>query len=147
MSGAEKPTRGPGEPLAVPAAALVAEATALVPGISVDEAKALLESGAVQFVDIREPGEWSREGVIPGAQRAPRGMLEFWVDPASPYYRAALDDGRQLVLYCGSAWRSALAAATLTRMGRDDVTHLAGGFSAWRAGGGPIEEYPAGGQG
>ena len=94
------------------------------------------------FVDIREPQEWAREGILPGAYRAPRGMLEFWVDPASPYYRPALDDGRRLVLYCGSAWRSALAAAALRQMGRDDVTHVAGGFAAWRAAGYPIEPYP-----
>nr|WP_217652215.1 rhodanese-like domain-containing protein [Tessaracoccus bendigoensis] len=140
------PPREPGAPLSTSSAALVAEANALVPPISVDEAKSLVGSRDVLFVDIREPGEWEREGIIPGAHRAPRGMLEFWVDPDSPYYRPALDDGRRLLLYCGSAWRSALAAAALVRMGRTDVTHLAGGFSAWRAADGPVEEYPPGGQ-
>jgi rhodanese-related sulfurtransferase len=66
-------------------------------------------------------------------------MLEFWVDPESPYYKPELDDGRTLVLYCGSAWRSALAGAALRDMGRDDVMHMAGGFSAWKAAGLPIE--------
>lgn len=139
--------RGPGAPLSTTAAALVAEANALVPPICVEEARSLVGSRDVVFVDIREPGEWARDGIIPGAQRAPRGMLEFWVDPASPYYRPALDDGRRLVLYCGSAWRSALAAAALHRMGRTDVTHLEGGFAAWRAADGPVEEYSPGGQG
>ncbi|MFT3888940.1 MAG: rhodanese-like domain-containing protein [Arachnia sp.] len=133
--------RSPGEPLAVTAADLVAEANALVPPLSVSEAAALLDVDAVLFVDIRESKEQERLGTIPGAYRAPRGMLEFWVDPASPYYRPALDDGRRLVLYCGSAWRSALAAAALQRMGRDDVTHIDGGFSAWQAAGLPVTPH------
>lgn len=122
-------------------AALVEEANQIAPPIPLDEALALLGDDGVLFVDIREPQEWEREGILPGAYRAPRGMLEFWIDPASPYYRGALDDGRRLVLYCGSAWRSALAAASLKGMGRDDVTHVEGGFSAWKRAGHPIEEY------
>ena len=70
-------------------------------------------------------------------------MLEFWVDPASPYYRADLDSGKRLVLYCGSAWRSALAAQALHAMGFDDVTHVDGGFSAWKKAGLPITELLA----
>ncbi|MFT3662909.1 MAG: rhodanese-like domain-containing protein [Gordonia sp. (in: high G+C Gram-positive bacteria)] len=122
------------------AADLVAEANATVPPLSPAAAADLLDDESVRFVDIREPQEWAREGTIPGAYRAPRGMLEFWVDPASPYYRPALDDGRRLILYCGSAWRSALAAASLHRMGVD-VAHVAGGFSAWRAAGHPVAPY------
>lgn len=137
-------TRVPGSPLTLPVAELVARANAVVPPLPVDEAHSLLDDESTLFVDIREPQEWAREGIIPGAYRAPRGMLEFWIDPASPYYRPALDDGRRLVLYCGSAWRSALAAAALTQMGRDDVTHVAGGFTAWRAAGHPVEPYPSG---
>ncbi|WP_197512975.1 rhodanese-like domain-containing protein [Tessaracoccus coleopterorum] len=94
--------------------------------LPLDEACGLLGDDSTLFVDIREPQEWEREGIIPGAYRAPRGMLEFWIDPASPYHRPVLDDGRRLVLYCASAWRSALAVATLREMGRDDVTHIAG---------------------
>ena len=122
-------------------AALVEEANKIAPPIPLDDACALVGDDTVLFVDIREPQEWEREGTLPGAYRAPRGMLEFWTDPSSPYYRPALDDGRRLVLYCGSAWRSALAAAALIGMGRDDVTHVAGGFSAWETAGHPIEEY------
>ena len=116
-------------------------ANEIVPPISLEEAVALLGDDGVLFVDIREPAELERLGTIPGAYRAPRGMLEFWVDPASPYYREALDDGRRLLLFCGSAWRSALAAEALHRMGREDVTHVAGGFSAWAKAGHPVEAF------
>lgn len=134
-------SRQPGSPLSAPVAVLVADANRIAPPIPLDEARDLLGDPAVLFVDIREPQEWEREGILPGAYRAPRGMLEFWADPESIYFRPALDDGRRLVLYCGSAWRSALAAAALVGMGRDDVTHVEGGFSAWKKAGHPIEEY------
>ncbi len=134
-------SRSPGERLPTSAAQLVADANRLVPPLPVEEARSLLTDPGVRFVDIREPQEWTREGIIPGAYRAPRGMLEFWVDPDSPYYRAGLDDGRRLILYCGSAWRSALAAESLNRMGFDTVSHVEGGFSAWRDAGYPIEPY------
>lgn len=130
--------RAPGEPLKRSAADLVDAANAMVPPLVLTDAEALLCDDRVLFVDIREPKELSREGMIPGAFRAPRGMLEFWVDPASPYYRPDLDSGRRLVLYCGSAWRSALAAKALHDMGIDDVTHVAGGFSAWKKAGLPV---------
>lgn len=136
--------RTPGTPLTKPVADLVADSDQLVPPLPLNEAVALLDDDSTLFVDIREPGEWAREGIIPGAYRAPRGMLEFWVDPDSPYYRPALDDGRRLMLYCGSAWRSALAAASLKRMGREDIGHIAGGFSAWRGAGHPVEPYQPG---
>ena len=136
--------RLPGTPLDHPVAELVADANKACPPISTEEAKALLGDESTLFVDIREPQEWARDGIIPGAYRASRGMLEFWVDPESPYYRPALDDGRRLILYCASAWRSALAASTLARMGVDDVTHIDGGFTAWREAGNPVEPYSRG---
>lgn len=132
--------RTPGAPLNRSAADLVDAANEVVPPLRLDDARALLGDDGVLFVDLREPRELEREGMIPGAYRAPRGMLEFWVDPASPYYRADLDSGRRLVLYCGSAWRSALSAAALHEMGFDDVTHLEGGFSAWKRAGHPVVE-------
>ncbi|MDO5504638.1 MAG: rhodanese-like domain-containing protein [Actinomycetia bacterium] len=132
-------SRNPGDPLPRSAKTLVEEASARVPSLSPAEVADLLDDPGHLIVDIRDPRELEREGTLPGAFRAPRGMLEFWVDPQSPYYKPALDDGRTLVLYCGSAWRSALAAATLHDMGRDDVHHLEGGFSAWKAEGRPIE--------
>ncbi|GAB3707617.1 rhodanese-like domain-containing protein [Corynebacterium nasicanis] len=135
--------RRPGEPLPVPAQELVARANARVRTLSLEEARELVDDPGHLFVDIRDPREWEAHGIIPGAFRAPRGMLEFWVDPQSPYFKPALDDGRTLVLYCGSAWRSALSAAALHDMGRTDVTHLAGAFSAWNKAGLPTEQYPA----
>ena len=128
-------TREPGTPLTRPSASLVEAAREEIRNISVEEAVGLLDDPDHQFVDIRDPRELAREGMVPGASKAPRGMLEFWVDPESPYYKASLDDGRTLVLYCGSGWRSALTAKTLQDMGFDSVAHLDGGFSAWKGSG------------
>lgn len=132
-------TRNPGEPLARSVKSMVAEASARVEALSPEHVHELLDDPGHLVVDIRDPRELERQGTLPGAFRAPRGMLEFWVDPESPYYKPALDDGRTLILYCGSAWRSALAAATLRDMGREDVVHLEGGFSAWTKAGLPVE--------
>lgn len=134
-------SRRPGDSLPTSVAELVAAANEVVPPIPVAKAQEMLHDESVLFVDIRESGEWKKLGVIPGAARAPRGMLEFWVDPDSPYYRESLDDGRTLLLYCGSAWRSALAAKSLREMGFDNVEHIEGGFAAWTEAGGPVEEY------
>lgn len=118
---------------------LLAEANAVVKTVPVEEAKALRGKDGVQFVDIRDPRELERDGMIEGALSAPRGMLEFWVDPESPYYKPALGDGQKsLILYCASAWRSALAAKTLTDMGMTNVSHLEGGFTAWKNAGGDV---------
>lgn len=135
-------TREPGAPLPVNSQALVAAANERVETIPLERAVELLDDPEWHFVDIRDPRELATLGTIPGAFRAPRGMLEFWVDPESPYYKPALDDGRRLLLYCGSGWRSALSAAALKQMGRDDVAHLAGGFTAWSKGEHPVEQLP-----
>jgi len=111
---------------------LVAEARGKIRNLSVDEAKARHGDDDVVFVDIRDIRELDREGMIPGAVHAPRGMLEFWVDPDSPYYREVFGSGKDFVLYCASGWRSSLAAATLQDMGMDRVSHLDGGFTAWK---------------
>lgn len=121
---------------------LVEEAAARVTALPPARVAELLDDPGHLVVDIRDPRELEREGMLPGAFRAPRGMLEFWVDPESPYYKPALDDGRTLVLYCGSAWRSALAAVALQDMGREDVAHLEGGFTAWKAAGLPVAPVP-----
>lgn len=121
---------------------LVAEATARIHTLSLAEAAAKLHDGDVVFVDIRDPRELEREGMIPGAFPATRGMLEFWVDPASPYYKDIFSQDKQFVLYCGSGWRSALAAATLVDMGMDRVAHVEGGFSAWKQADLPVAEKP-----
>ena len=125
------------------AKALVDEAMALIATRSIDEARALHERGEVLFVDLRDVRELEREGVVPGAVHAPRGMLEFWVDPESPYHREVFAPGRPLLLFCAAGWRSALATRTLMEMGLEDVAHIEGGFSAWKAAGAPVAAKPA----
>jgi len=121
---------------------LVREAMARILTLSLDEAKARLDDPGVVFVDIRDVRELEREGMIPGAFHAPRGMLEFWVDPDNPYYKPVFGSGKTFVLYCGSAWRSSLATATLQDMGLSPVCHLEGGFSAWKKAGYPLAQRP-----
>lgn len=133
-------TRQPGSPLPRNSRTLVAEANERIETIPVADADRLLDDDSILFVDIRDPRELEREGMVPGAFKAPRGMLEFWVDPESPYYKPALDTEKKLVLYCGSAWRSALSAAALKDMGFENVAHLEGGFSGWKKAGHPIAQ-------
>lgn len=122
---------------------MVDEATARIRTIPIDEAKTLLDAPDTLFVDIRDVRELEREGMIPGAFHAPRGMLEFWVDPESPYHKPVFASGKSFVLYCGGAWRSALAADTLQQMGLEPVAHLEGGFGGWKAAGAPVVPRPA----
>lgn len=111
--------------------------------LSASEAAALHGQPNVLFVDIREPAELAREGQVPGASLAPRGLLEFWVDPASEWHRPEFSQANvQLVLYCALGWRSALAAKTLQDMGVQRVSHVGGGFSAWKSAGAPVEKLP-----
>ena len=133
---------------------LVDDANARIATIPVDDAKALLGDPDVQFVDIRDVRELEREGMVPGAFHAPRGMLEFWADPDSPYFKPVFGQQRRFVLYCQSGWRSALAAAALQDMGLERVAHVAGGFHGWKSQGGEVAQkasrapapHPAGGQ-
>ena len=118
---------------------LVAEAMAEIETIPIAEAMRLLDDDGVLFIDIRDIRELNREGRIPGAVHMPRGMLEFWVDPASPYYREIFASGQKFVFFCAGAMRSALATQTLQRMGLEPVAHIEGGFGAWRDAGGPID--------
>ncbi len=92
------------------------------------------------LVDLRDVREVRREGRIPDSYHAPRGMLEFWVDPESPYHHEALSSADRLVLYCNLGWRSAMGAKALQDMGLRNVAHLGGGFDAWREQGGAVEE-------
>ena len=98
------------------------------------------QSSGALLVDLRDVREVRREGKIPGSYHVPRGMLEFWVDPDSPYHRQALTSADRLVLYCNLGWRSALAARALQDMGITGVSHLGVGFDGWRSAGEPIEE-------
>lgn len=121
-----------------PAYELVAEALRRVQTIGVLEARELQKSPENLFVDIREASELEREGRIPGSVHVPRGTLEFLVDPESAYHRREFREGRPLVLYCQEGARSALAAATLMDMGIANVSHLDGGFSAWKKSGADV---------
>ena len=119
---------------------LIQNALAEIETLPVKKAQEILEDPNLVFVDIRDIRELEREGMSPNAFHAPRGMLEFWVDPNSPYYKPIFGEGKRLVLYCASAWRSALAAQTLQVMGVPNVCHLEGGFSAWKKAQLPIVE-------
>jgi rhodanese-related sulfurtransferase len=122
---------------------LIADAMSKIETLDLEQAKALQGDPETLFVDIRDVRELEREGMIPNAFHAPRGMLEFWVDPDSPYYKPELGSGKRLVLYCGSAWRSALAAEILVRMGVPRVCHIEGGFSAWKKAELPVAQKPS----
>ena len=118
---------------------LIERAEHNIESISVDQAEALIGDNNTVFVDIRDIRELQREGKLPGATHAPRGMLEFWVDPDSPYHREIFAENKKFVFYCASAWRSALAADTLQEMGMKNVCHMGGGFTAWKEAGKPLE--------
>lgn len=124
--------------------ALVDEAMAQVRTYTVEEARARLGEPDVQFVDVRDVRELEREGVVPGAVHAPRGMLEFWVDPESPYHREVFAQDKEFILFCAAGWRSALATKTLQDMGLARVAHIDGGFGAWKRAGAPVAERSAG---
>src|ERR1700719_2871307 len=119
--------------------ALVAEADAVVPALEVAEARDWLGKEDVVFVDLRDPREIEREGKMPGAFHCPRGMLEFWIDPESPYHKPIFGEDKRFVFFCAGGWRSALAAKTAIEMGLQPVAHLKGGFGAWKKAGGPTE--------
>jgi rhodanese-related sulfurtransferase len=119
--------------------ALVDEAMAQVKTYSVEQARAKMRDPQVQIVDIRDVRELG-PGTVVGSFHAPRGMLEFWVDPASPYFKPLFaDEGKEFVLFCGAGWRSALAAKTLQDMGMSNVAHIDGGYAEWVKQGAPTE--------
>lgn len=120
------------------AADLVATARARIAEVSTADLIAAVDDPNTVIVDIRDIRE-RQKGFIPGSVHAPRGMLEFWVDPDSPYYRDVFgQEGKRYVLHCASGWRSALATAALNDMGFD-ASHLRDGFSDWVKAGGPVE--------
>lgn len=121
---------------------LIADARAKIQTLSLEEAKAKLGDPNVVFVDIRDVRELEREGMIPNAFHAPRGMLEFWVDPESPYHKDVFSSGKEFVLYCQSAWRSSLATLALQEMGLSPVCHIDGGYKAWKEAGLPVTDKP-----
>ncbi|PVE23837.1 rhodanese [Microvirga sp. KLBC 81] len=119
---------------------LLKEASAKIQTLPTQEAMALHGREDVVFVDLRDPRELEREGRIPGAVHCPRGMLEFWIDPESPYHKPVFAQDKTFVFFCAAGWRSALSAATVQDMGLKPVAHIEGGFTAWKKAGGPVEE-------
>jgi rhodanese-related sulfurtransferase len=121
------------------AAGLVSAAKQRIENLTPDEVAAELAAGDVTLIDIREPEERASSGAIAGAVHAPRGMLEFYADPTSPYHRPEFETDRRIVLYCASGGRSALATDMLRQLGYANPAHLDGGFKAWTAAGQPVE--------
>ena len=118
---------------------MLAEANAEIETIPPADAARKFPADGVVLVDLRDPREREREGKIPGAFHCPRGMLEFWIDPASPYAKPIFQEDKKFVFFCAGGWRSALAAQTAQKMGLQPVAHLGGGFEAWREAGGVVE--------
>jgi rhodanese-related sulfurtransferase len=118
---------------------LLAEANAEIETLPVQDAVSLLGQPDVVFVDLRDPREMDREGKVPGAFACTRGMLEFWIDPESPYAKPVFAEQKRFVFFCAGGWRSALAAKTAQDMGLGSVAHIDGGFAAWKSAGAPVE--------
>src|SRR5258708_6170651 len=122
---------------------LLAEAEAQIETLTVGQAIAEHGKDNVVFVDLRDPRELDREGKMPGAFPCTRGMLEFWIDPESPYHKPIFAEDKRFIFFCAGGWRSALAAKTANEMGLDDVAHVEGGFSAWKKAGGRADRLGA----
>ena len=118
---------------------LIAEAESEIETIAAEDAKTLVDDKNTILVDLRDIRELWNTGTIPGAVHAPRGMLEFWVDPESPYHREVFSSGKKLVFFCAAGWRSALATKVMQEMGVEPVAHIGGGFKAWEEAEGPVE--------
>ena len=119
--------------------ALIDEADAEIETISAADCIKLASDQGVVIVDIRDPREIEREGKIPGAFSCTRGMLEFWIDPESPYHKDVFAQDKKFVFFCAGGWRSALAAKTAHDMGMKPVAHMRGGFGEWKKSGKPVE--------
>lgn len=121
---------------------LLENANSSIATLDAAEVRSLMDRGEIVLVDLRDIRELEREGQIPGAVHCPRGMLEFWIDPESPYHKPIFSEPHRFVFYCGSGWRSALSTKTAQDMGLAPVAHLGGGFKAWREAGFPVEVVP-----
>ena len=120
--------------------AMLDEALLQIKTYTIEEIKAKFQSANVQMVDVRDIRELTHSGTMPGSVHAPRGMLEFWVDPASPYFKPIFGhEDSEYILYCAAGWRSALTAKTLQDMGMTNVAHMDGGFEEWLKAGGVTE--------
>ncbi|HUN99962.1 MAG TPA: rhodanese-like domain-containing protein [Bradyrhizobium sp.] len=121
--------------------AMIEEADSEIETLSAAEAIRIANNDDVVIVDIRDPREIERDGRIPGAFSCTRGMLEFWIDPNSPYAKPIFQQDKKFVFHCAGGLRSALAAKTAQDMGLKPVAHIGGGFAAWRDAGGPVEKW------
>ncbi len=121
---------------------MVESAKAEITELTAADMIAKAKDPGIVMVDIRDPRELERDGRIPGAFHATRGMLEFWIDPASPYYKPVFGEDKQFVFFCAGGLRSVLAAKTAQDMGLKPVAHMIGGFGAWKTAGGEIETGP-----
>lgn len=119
--------------------ALLEDAEKRIQSVEPARAMAMANDPSVLIVDLRDIREIEREGRIPGSFHAPRGMLEFWIDPESPYFKPVFGEARKFIFQCASGWRSILAADIAQRMGLSPVFNLTGGFSAWKEAGGAVE--------
>jgi rhodanese-related sulfurtransferase len=129
-------------PLKTSSATLVANARARISEVDTGDAIAMASDPNVVIVDIRDIRERQRSGYIPGSVHAPRGMIEFWVDPDSPYFKPVFSQPDKTYLFhCASGWRSALTVAALQDMGFE-ASHLRDGFSTWAEHGGPVQHDP-----
>jgi rhodanese-related sulfurtransferase len=120
---------------------LIDNALAEVETLEIEEAENFLEDDDAMFVDLRDPRELEREGKIPNALHAPRGMLEFWVDPTSPYHKEAFASDKRIIFYCQSGWRSALATKAVQDMGLERVCHIGDGYRGWKDSGAATEDF------
>ena len=118
---------------------LVAQAESQIETIAPEAVMGFVGNPDYVLVDLRDPRELEREGKMPGAFHCPRGMLEFWIDPASPYAKPMFQQDKKFVFFCAAGWRSALAAKAAQDMGLKPVAHMSGGFGAWKAAGGAVE--------
>lgn len=123
--------------------AMIEDANACITTYTVEQIQARLDDPNLQLIDVRDVRELEREGIIPGAFHAPRGMIEFWVDPDSPYFKPVFGEKKEFVFFCAAGWRSALTTKTVQEMGLAPVAHVEGGFAAWKAAGAPIAPKPA----
>ena len=121
------------------AAQMVGEAKGRIQNLTPQQVADEMEGGNATLIDIREPEERAQNGAIAGAVHAPRGMLEFYADPSTPYHRSEFDPNQRIILHCASGGRSALATDTLQDMGYTNVAHLDGGLNAWKEAGQPVE--------
>ena len=118
---------------------MIEEGKAAIKEYTAGEAIEKAKDSGVVLIDIRDPRELEREGRVPGAFSCTRGMLEFWIDPASPYYKPVFGEDKEFIFFCAGGMRSVLATKVAQDMGLKPVAHIIGGYGAWKAAGGPTE--------